>query len=102
MKYELNKKRFVRDIELMRSLKMDADARAAWHFFRELMWMSFGQGAMEVLDWWLWADSAGQEKILRKGTLCSWYLEGVDPNSEMIADISTPESLFDYISEKYK
>ena len=100
MKYELNKKRFLRDVQLMRSLK--TGDMEAWHFFRELIWIAFGQGAMELLDWWLWADSTGKEKILRKGTLCTWYLEGVDPNCEMIADLSTIESLFDYISEKYK
>ena len=101
MQYELNEKRFARDVELMRTLKMDEDAKPAMHFFRELIWMSFGQGGMELLDWWLWADRAGEEKILRRGTLCDWWGRGVNPESEAIADLSSVDSLFDYISEKY-
>ena len=101
MKYELDQKRFIRDVELMQSLKMDENAKPAMHFFRELIWTFFGQGGMEVLDWWLWADETGEEKILRSGTLCDWWGRGVNHENEVIADLSSIESLYEYVSEKH-
>ena len=104
MKYVLDKKRFVKDIELVRSIKTGENAKPAFHFFRELIWMSFGPGAMDVVDWWLWADSGNKDKVLRKGTLCDWWWKwdkGTDTEREPIADLSSIESLYDYISENY-
>ena len=102
MYYKLDVKRFTRDMELVRSLGYTEETKAAWHFFRELVWTFFGSTGMEIIDWWLWVDEVGKEKILRKGDLCDWWANGPRDNKEreIEADLSTIENLFNYLIEK--